>query len=268
VAPSGAYATNFLGGQELVAITDSGQYPLYGVPTDVVTTPPVLAPSTFYNSSYTYTSDNLTNSVFNLTGFNGTSSFLCTYGNSYIPNTFVGKPNPTLRYWVNIPNYFENIVSLRDSGSVVRFTLTGVSASLTFTPTELYEIDNVYHFYQIDTNLPSASDPFSNGNRVYFTYTITAPPILSNPNVFAGPYGTSAPAAGTTVNITNPNLQSFDAVSTLYFYELLETPIKSSQTYFQRWIASVAYDGDVYSSTITITGPSRAPGTRYTVARF
>lgn len=270
VAPSGAYANNFLGGQELVAVTDRGKYPLYGVATAVITNtnPPAEPPSTFFNSSYSYTSDNLTNSLFNLTGFNGTSSFVFTYGTPYILNQFELQPLTTIRYWVSIQNYFEYINELVARGSVVTLTLTGLTASLTFIPTSIFNVNIGNYIWQIDTNIAAANNPFVEGDVVNFTYTVTVPPLLSNANVFAGPYGTGVSAPGTTVNITNSNLQSLDAVSTLYFYELLETPIKSSQTYFQQWIASVSYNDDIYSSTITITGPSRTPGTRYTVLRF
>jgi len=274
IAPATPYATNFLGGQELVAITDLGKYPLYGVPTDVVTNtnPPALAPSTFFNSSYTYTSDNLTTSLFNLTGFNGTSSFVFTYtyGSLGDQNIFIVAPNATLSYNVVIQNYFENITALMAMGSIVTLTLKGVTASLTFNPTSIFNTNILNNVWIVNTSLPSASNPFDLGDIVDFTYTVTVPPVLSNTNVFAGPFGLNRPAAGTLVNIPIPtsNIDEMDAVSTLYFYELLETPIKSSQTYFQRWVASVSYNNDIYSSTITINGPSRTPGTRYTRASF
>lgn len=255
--------TNFIGGQELVAVTDRSNFPLYGL------TPTVFPNNTSnfvsLSNNPLYSANNLVNGILNLAGFVGYSTSVFTASSSNTPANLQifentgnsGYPDFT----ANIANYFPNLITLSTLGSRTTFTLTNnLSTSYTFTATNISNvIGNRFRFF--NSNISLGSNIFSPIPINYtLRYTYSAVNAISSftgftESTFIGPMIIGTPDKGNMK--MSPTVTVIpDPVSTLLYYNLIGAPLSSNSTAGMLIQGGFTYFGTTYSryfSTTNIT---------------
>jgi hypothetical protein len=275
--PSGS--NSFIGGFELVAQTDARNYPLYNLPITINGTNPAFQS---FNNSTIYSAANLTSNLINRAGFAGSprNNPRLTYANSNfaVPNNFTefsgqrGYPD----FLFNMTNY-RDLLAITSLGGSVTFTLNDGSVSTSFLATNFNTIVSTfvstsftssYTLYEaFNPSLSRTSNTFNNrGANVSVLYNLSTPRFVSTArgvtvNPFVGPIGLSNATfvADTTItaNIPNIGLTSLaDPVSTLLFYNVINTPIAATSTTGMVITATVNTNNTNYSYIVSTTGSS------------
>lgn len=274
-------ATSFVGGYELVAQTDSSNYPLYNLPVSVNGTNPSF---TSFNNSTIYSSANLTSNLINRAGYSGSpkANPRLTYATSnfILPNNFTefsgqrGYPD----FVFNMPNY-QDLVAITSLGGSVTFMLNDGTVSTSFLATNFTSIISTFVSTGVTTSftlyeafnpsLARTSNTFTTrGANVSVLYTLSTPRFVSTArgvteNPFVGPFGASNGTfladTALTVNIPNIGLTSAaDPVSTIAFYNVINTPLAATSTSGMLITGTIFTNNINYSYTFSTTGSSAA----------
>ena len=261
-SPGYPAATGFVGGQELVAITDNNRYPLNALVPNVYRTSPSNYAS--YNNDPLYSASNLTNGLLNSAGARG-----------YTPSTIiVGASNTVGRFqensaasgyadfYVNLPGYFEPLNTLQAFNSQITFTVSSATNSYTFTGSNIVQQSGgLYRLY--NTGATKLTNTFTSGSAsIAYKYS----PVFAissftgfTESSFVGPVSAGNPDPAVTTEMPNTGLSLLtDPVSTLTFYNLINGPITSNETAGMRLQGTVLYGGNNFSSTFFVTNTTSA----------
>jgi hypothetical protein len=263
VTPAGG---NFIGGQELVAITDSNRYPLNGLNPNVVFTN-VLNYSSF-NGDPLYGAPNLVNGLLNSAGARGYTATSITVGASNIPGNFqeTSAASGYADFYVNLVGYFAPLNNLQALNSQITVTLSNISNSYTFLATNIVQqVGSLYRLY--NTGVAKGSNTFTSGSAA-ITYKYTPVTAISSftgytESSFVGPTSAGTPDPITRA-VVSPNLTTpMDAVSTLTFYNLIGGPITAGQTAGMSITGSLTFNLSTFASTVTTTSATSAQVFRF-----
>lgn len=280
----GSLATDFMGGNEIVALTDDGTYPLYNLGT-LVNTSSEANYNQFYNGNTTYAPDNIINGLLNRAGVSGTTKTSLKYNKPIVelgsaPNHFFEEPLPTPVFVVTLSNdYMKDMYILQQFGSRITATFTNAdnpSVSYTFEVTQLtYQGKNWKLANPSITNRPLDKNRFTTGQTVHFTYTYTPVQYISSFSRTltsdSGPYlakhdelrfiggnsKTNPNLYDSATFLDIPNVPSSKPFSTLMFYNLLNNsanPIAANRTANSRVVGYMQYGNLKFYSTFTTTG--------------
>jgi hypothetical protein len=256
--------TQFMGGSELVAITDSGRTPLLGANVSFLNTGSVSS----FNNLALYQGSNLINGLLNVTISTGTASTsLINTTTSNVTGTFF--ENSATRgfadFFVNLGgNYFRNVSTIAALSTSVRFTLFNLTSSYTFTATTISSIGGGSLWEIANPTVPKGFNTFTNtGQGSHFIrYNYSPIPFVSSvgfyqESTFIGPNIGAVPNTLAQMNLTNIVTTTIqDAVSTIIYQNLptdsIVTPISTANT--QMRFTLTLMNGNSYMSTLTTTG--------------
>jgi hypothetical protein len=252
-------ASQFLVGQEVVAVTDRKLWPVFNANAQAFGT----TLSTTYNANPIYKVENLLSSYVNKAGYVG--SIPSTTTTSLVafppPNQF-SERSATFGYAyfaVSMPNYAELINILSSRGSLFTFTFRNAASTRTYTFTA-----NTISFLGgagatwvfANTTIPKATNTFTvAGETCFVSYTISFPPssIESIAANFVGPIGGNTPDPAAFAQITNLNLTTLaDPVSSLVFYNIRDSIKNANQAQENTLRGIVSYGANTYSSTFNL----------------
>jgi len=280
------YGTNlgtssFVGGYELVAQTDSRNYPLYNIGVSLtgnLTNQP-------FNNSTIYSATNLTTNLINRAGAQGTAraNQRVTYAttNFLVPGSFTEfsglRSYPD--YLFNVSAY-QDLVAISSLGGTVTFTLNNGLISTTFLAANFNTIvstfvstafTSTYTLYEVfNPNVSKPTNTFSSrGDLVSVQYSLTLPTFVSTAagvttNPFVGPvglYNGNPYYADRAVTATLPNIglsAVTDPVSSLIFYNVNNTPILATSTTGMLITAQMNVNGVRYTYSVSTTGSAAA----------
>ena len=257
-------ASQFIAGQELVAITDARRWPLYNANSAVYGT----TVSTSFNGNPLYKIQHLTNGFINSAGAAGfPTSMIRSVGVTPPINQFY-EDSATFGYpYFNIAYQFpigDNLNYLYSLGIVFTFTIrnTTNTRTYTFTPnTFIYAGGTRWIFAN-----PSISKPtntFTTASEACFvSYTMTIPSsfVSGFESTFVGPISSGNPDPSAFAQMASLNLTSLaDPVSSIVFYNLpTSVPVNTSNAHGNYLTGTVSYGGDTYSSTFTLSSLTTA----------
>ena len=264
----------FLKGNELVGITDIGNFPLYNQVPFVTS----VGGGTSYNNDPLYGGSNLFNGVLNQAGSLGFSNILqpdptgtlyFTTSNTFLDYSY-GLGYAAFYLNINGSSNLSNFITLQEYGAQVTATFTDTFSTISFVcaPITVTPVDTFY--YGIFSNATVNQSPTYNWGSVNTLFKLTYTPLLSTYSTvtytesnFIGPdnpIGSGIPDAdvllSTTVGgITAGSFTFYYPLSTLTFYNIIDnttptygTPIAGNT------ITGYTYDGKTYyGSTFTLT---------------
>jgi len=245
-------AGSFVGGYELVAQTDGRNYPLNGLNATATGTVPGF---TTFSHSNIYSSSNLTTNVINRAGAAGSPRInqRMTYAlpnQPIMPTMFTELTNVRSYpdFVFNMPNY-QDLIAISSLGGTVTFSLNNGVVSTTFLAANFTVFQstfgsNTFTLYEaFNTSIVKTTNTFFNSTPlVTALYSLSTPSYVSTTNnvtinPFVGPFGFNSTTGAylgadtVTVNIANIGLtNSQDPVSSLLFYNVINTPITSVST--------------------------------------
>jgi hypothetical protein len=259
----------FLAASEIVAITDTRRYPVFGAPQSMFG---AQSPNgyTFYNQDERYSFSNLVRNYTNAAGFVGTGprfiSSVTTFGGVTSPSTFFQNPSPTHNYFINynlVPNAMKLMHDYKASFTLVISSTRTASANVAFNVNAI-EATSTATLFNFRGNAP-ASYVFSNAdNCVMFLSNINFNPATYTPSTFVGPFGNGAnPLFNSftgadnqaSATIDNMGLTAVnDPVSSILFRGPLSatSPGCNISTSGNRLLTYFTIGGTVYASTINI----------------
>jgi hypothetical protein len=284
----GSLATNFMGGNEIVLISDSGKYPLYNLNASVYPSDSANYNS-YYNNNLIYVSTNMNNGLLNRAGVNGTTSTILTFnrlsteagtdGNFYEDGT---AANNSPSFVVKLSNaYINDMYILKEFGSRITVTFASITnppKSYSFEVTSLTYQGNNWRFANPNVQKPTDDRLiFGLGEVVSFTYTYTQVPFISsfsrsltvgfNTNniiynearFISGNSKTNPAAHDPATYLEIANVGTASPISTIAFYNILNNsvpvnPIRSISTAGTRVVGYMQYENFRFFSTFTTTG--------------
>ncbi len=252
-------ASQFLVGQEVVAVTDARRWPVLTANAAVYGT----TVSTSYNGDPTYKVQNLLSSYVNRTGYIGTIPSTMTTSLSVFPpaNQFTER-SASFNYpyfEISMPSYADMINILYSRGSIFTFTIRNAAGTRTYTFTA-----NLIAFIGgggatwvfANTSITKGTNTFTvAGETCFISYTMSFPPssIDGIGTAFVGPYGSVNADPSVFAQITNLNLSALtDPVSSLVFYNIRESILDGVEAERNQLRGIVSYGGDSYSSTFNL----------------
>jgi len=247
----------YLGGKELVGISDSGQYPLFNIPYTIQV--PVGAPNTYLNNP-DWTAANLFNSILNTTGYVGATPQNITEGDTASVGYFSESYNNYPDFTIHIENYFEPLITLKQYLVQIYFTLSTLTTSYSFAAVFIEpQLDGSFRIY--NDSITKNIRLFSSGESVNITYSYSLYGAIPDydglfESTFRGPTVddfTELPPDYATVIATPLSLLPNDLLSTLIFYNLTDDPINSTMTAGTIIEPSFTYNSDVFSIQVTTT---------------
>jgi hypothetical protein len=254
--PSGS---QFLVGQELVAITDARRWPLF------TAAAAVYGSSTFtsLNGDSNYRVQNLINGYVNNVGYTGSLQTSITASLTVPPATNQFTERSASFGWpsftVALFSYGDAINELWTRGAIFTFTIRNASntRSYTFTANTI-TLDGGSRWIFANTSLIKGTNTFTTaGEACFISYTVALPQSFnaSFEQVFVGPITVGTPDPSVFAQMTNLNLTSLaDPVSTIAFYNLINPlPVASSNAHNNYFNGVVSYGGDTYSSTFMLS---------------
>ena len=261
--PSSILTHHFIGGRELVAVTEAGQYPFFSTPYDILVPPG--APSSYHGDLATQAA-NLFNGVLNSAGYLGASTVQIAYdNNTSIVNTFSEATTVYPDFYVNIPTYFNPLSTLQKFGSQITFTLRTDTTSYTFpAPNISAQPNGSYRIY--NTSISKSGTSFGSTDIANINYSYSALNAISSVGnyteyVFRGPTSTittDVPPPYSIV-VTDFPLPANDILSSITYYNLLDTPIGPTETSGTVLQASFLYaNGSTFSTRLTTTAATSA----------
>ena len=258
-----AGSKRFMGGSELVMITDGGLYPLGTTPPDAIA---VAAQSTFnglkytyYESNVAYVPSNLINGLLNRAGYNGTQPVTLTRGSSCnVANGFTeDNTNNYADFYINYTGtHFPDMSTLRFYGSQITLTISSASAGYTFVPSTISSIggSNIYRVF--NPTVAKTSNVFVSGSNYNMTYTYSPItfPFLPSESMYIGGITSNSPDPYATYTIKNINLGG-DMMSTLTYYNVQSNaPIGLTSTSGMTIRPIMSFGGNTYASTLVTNG--------------
>jgi hypothetical protein len=260
-SPGYPVVTGFVGGQELVSVSDSGKFALNGlIPTMFITNS--LNYKSFNNDPI-YSANNLLNGILNTAGARGYTPSTITVGPSNVVGQFQemslnsGYPD----FYINLPGYFGALNTLQSFNSQITFTIKNVTNSYSFLAQNIVlQTGGLYRI--LNSNISKTSNTFTSGTaNISYTYS----PVFAissftgfTESTFVGPTSAgnwdSVIARIQDIGLTN----TVDPVSTLTFYNVINGPITSNQTAGMTIEGTVVFNGVQYSSTFTVTNQTSA----------
>jgi hypothetical protein len=243
-------AKRFIGGSELVMITDGGLYP-FGTNLDIT----VAGTFTQYEDNPLYAKENLVNGLLNRAGYNGTVPVSLTRGASCnITNAFTeDNTNNYADFYINYTGaHFPDMSTLRFYGSQITLTISSASAGYTFVPSTISSIggSNIYRVF--NPNVLKTSNAFASGSNYNMTYRYSpiAFPFLPSESMFIGGTSANNPDPNTQYIIRDINLGG-DMVSTLIYYNVQSNaPIGLTSTSGMTIRPTMSFGGNTYASTL------------------
>jgi len=256
-----AAAPTYIGGTELVGITDAGLYPMLNAQT---TTSP-------FSNDPLYSPANMVRGTLNTLGVTGLSNTTIVPGNSAIVGQFTEGTSGYAEFNINLSNYFTYILPIQSFGSQFTFTLSNALSSFSFLATSITPISGT-QFRIANTLFPKSGIIFSNANPVTLRYSYTQPTsVVANsayvPSTFLGPPflspTTTGPPQSAFVTYTY-SPPSIDHLNKLFYYNVTcNSAIGSfpfvSQTSTAGSIIAASFNvgGTFYTSTLFTTGNAR-----------
>jgi hypothetical protein len=260
-SPGYPVVTGFVGGQELVSVSDSGKFALNGLtPTMFITN---SSNYKSFNNDPIYSANNLLNGILNTAGARGYTPSTITVGPSNVVGQFQemslnsGYPD----FYINLPGYFAPLNRLQTFNSQITFTINNVTNSYSFLAQNI--VQQTGGLYRISNNtISKTSNTFTSGTaNLSYTYS----PVFAissftgfTESTFVGPTSAgnwdSVIARIQDIGLTN----TVDPVSTLTFYNVINGPITSNQTSGMTIEGTVVFNGVQYSSTFTVTNQTSA----------
>jgi hypothetical protein len=258
-------ASQFIAGQELVAITDARRWPLFTANAAVYAS----TVSTSLNGDSNYRIQNLINGYVNNVGYVGSIPSTILYNtNAFPPTNQFTELSASLGYpsfKVALVNYGDSINILSSRGAIFTFTMRNAAntKSYTFTANSI-TYDGGTRWTFANTTLSKPTNTFTvNGESCLISYTMSLLSSFSGAvfeTVFAGPISAGNPDPFAFAQMTNLNLTSLaDPVSTLVYYNLINpVPVPSSNAHGNYVKGIVSYGADTYSSTFTLSSLTTA----------
>ena len=280
--PTYGFGPNWIGGTELVALTDNQAVPMYGMTPNVITSNILFTPTFYYyNSDPLYVPTNLLDGVFNTVGMYSMA----------VPVTNVNYGSITGAYQFYDETAMMSYFSLRFSMpghylSLLTYLIQAVSINITIYNTLLYNVYNGVITGVVDNgdgtftleNTGSPTQLFANNGdsytiRVFINTTPVNDPeqvmatltsIGYTPSTFVGPRGdlsTGPPYASLADELAYADIQplltsnalfsnaNIDSVSTLVYYNfssLGNTPNDIYNTIDSNATAGMAINGSVF----------------------
>jgi hypothetical protein len=277
-----AGSNSYVGGFELIAQTDSKNYPLYNLGATTNGTIPSWAS---FNNSTIYGSVNLTTNLINRAGFIGSpkANQKLTYVSTVVlANSFSELTNATRQYpdFLFNANY-QDLIAISSLGGSITFFLNDGFASTTFLASDFNVLQSTYLgstytlYEAFNTSVVKTSNTFTRfGAQVSTLYDIITPTHVSTTNnvsvnPFVGPFGYSTVTTSTSqnfyagtdksvrVNITGIGLSNAgEPVSSMIFYNVINTPIISASTAGMLITGQVGNAGTTYLYNISTTASS------------
>lgn len=257
----------FAGGQELVAITDSNRYPLYGIAPNVYITNTLNYSS--FNNDPQYSAPNFTNGLLNSAGARGYTPSTILVGNSNIAGQFqeTSATSGYADFYVNLPTYFEPLKTLQAFNSRITFTISSATNSYTFFGSNISSMSGgSYRLFH--TGIPKTSNTFTSGSAsIRYNYS----PVFAissftgfTERSFVGPVSAGNPDPSVITEMPSVGLTPInDPVSTLTFYNVIGGPITSNETAGMRLQGTVSYGGNNFTSTFVTTNATSAQVFRF-----
>ena len=244
---SGGYT--FIGGYELVAQSDNGNYPFFGAANNVYNnTVPGYGSTgvTYYNINSNYNNNKLFTNVVNTVGYNGSpnSQIYLSNGSTSTQNTFVeySQQRGYLDFMIYRSSYFYPMQLYLSNGGRIDVTLNSGTVS-TFIPNiSIRPIGRASTVYEIYNTGVSATSNIFNGteSNINITYSISTVGLVNRGQTpFIGPVG--GPFAGPVVQFADTQCymevpypasgsSRRDPVSTVLYYNLVNSVLTSSYT--------------------------------------
>jgi len=263
---SSIVTNQYLGGQELVEVTELGKYPFAAPNSATASVNLPLGASPFYQNSSIYTVNNLFNGIINTTGALGASETNIVYNNIALTTSFSEATITYPDFYVNLPSYFNSLSTLQKFGSQLTFTLSNVTKSYTFVASTISSLTNTT-FRLLNTSVSKPTRTFTTGDTAVIKFTYSQIPFISSvgtyfESTFLGPTATpaniSTPATFATYNFTGFPLASNDLISTLTFYNLVSTPIGPVSTQRTLFEPSFVSNGSTFSVRVSTTTQASA----------
>jgi len=254
--------TRFIGGTELVGITDAGYYPFTNATAISYTNPDAV-----------YGPNNLFSGTLNKLGSNGNVPTAIVLGASNVSGQFSEASVTYPDFYVNLPNYFTYIGPIQAFGSPFTFTFSNATNLYSFSTTTLTPVGgNLYRIY--NPGIPKSGPTFTTpGQTSYIKYNFVLPNTLTSnslykPSTFLGPPlrypSTIAAFASTTkanyggINFPIPN----DGISTISYYNVtsntpitpLGTAIGQTSTAGMLIVAGFTVNGITYATRFSTSG--------------
>ena len=263
IQPAGyPVSTKFMGGTELVAITDNIRYPVFNATANVATSQPVQ----FYNNDLRYAPQNLINGILNRAGSLGQDPYFIIYGGSNVSGQFSENSvnSGFADFYVNLNNYFPDLSTLQQYNSQITFTFSNAQNAYTFPSRMISTVGtnpNTSLYRVFNSTIAKSTNTFTTiGQTCYIRYRYSPIQYISttglyNESTFVGPIGPNNPDPATFLNINGLALSArMDPVSTIIYYGLSNAPINQSDVDGMTINANVQYGGVTYGSTINVSG--------------
>ncbi len=249
----------YVGGTEVVAITDLGGFPLYN--TNITLNTPQIS----YDNTTTYIAQNINNGILNQVGAVGASATQLTVNaNPNLSTTFFTEASATFGstvFFVNLGNnYFNNISTISNFGGRFRFTFSSLAAVYSFDVSSIRFSTGTTNVWRIDGGIPKATNTFTSGNATLLYSYSNVSAISSSgayyESTFCGPsVGTPNSGVEANMNAVNLSAQSIP-VSTLLYYNLLGLPVAGTQTNGMLLQGIISAGGSNFASTFVTNGTS------------
>jgi hypothetical protein len=254
-------SSKFIGGTEIVAITDNIRYPMFNAPTNVATFASTIQ---YYMNDPQYVPQNIVNGILNKVGAVGQDPTFITVGASNVTGQFSENSAVTghADFFVSLPNYFPDLVTLQRYGAQFTFTLSNATNSYTFPARTISSIgvipSNLYRI--LNTSIAKPTNTFTViGQTCFIRYRYSPVEYISssaffNESTFVGPIIAGTPDPATFLAINGLALTSrMDAVSTITYYNLSNAPIAPTDIAGATLQASLVYNNITYGSTLQLS---------------
>jgi hypothetical protein len=244
-------APTYIGGTEIVGVTNAGNYPF----TNTTITSPIFTPDAVYGPN------NLFSGTLNNLGSNGTVATAIVLGASNVSGQFSEASVTFPDFYVNLPNYFTYIGPIQAFGSPFTFTFSNATNIYSFSTTTLTPVSgNLYRVY--NPGISKSGATFTTpGQTSYIKYNYVLPTTLTSnslykPSTFLGPPfrtpSTTGPPQTTYASFTsNSYAYTNDAISTITYYNVTSnTPISTLGTA----IGQTSTAGMLITANLTVNG--------------
>lgn len=256
----GTSPATYIGGSELVGITDTGTYPFYNTPITLSN----VGSNTSYDNTSNFIPQNLVNGILNRVGSVGITPTNLTYNTNVTDTGTFTEASASLGstlFWVNLGNnYFNEISTLQNFGGRFTFTFSSASTQYSFDVSSIRLSTGTTSVWRIDGGFAKPSNTFTSG-PASLTYSYTSVNAISSSgyymeSTFCGP-STNGPVLNATADM-NSVLSSgtFNPVSTLLFYNMLGSPLPGVTTTGMQIRGRVVSGVNTYFSTFVTTGSS------------
>lgn len=279
---SGGYT--FLGGYELVAQTDLGNYPFFSTTNNII---PYIPPTagggggstgvTYYNMNPAYNNNKFFTNIMNLVGYNGSPNAQVSLSNGSVSTTksFLefSRTKGYADFMIQYPSYFPAIQQYLGIGGRIDMTLNSGDISTTIPNISIRQIGSLSTVYEVynTSSLTTKNIFIGNESTVSVSYSISTLGFVSRGQTpFIGPVG--GPFTGPVVQFADtqgfmeipfPGNAQYpggslssrkEPISTILYYNLVSSVLTSSYTIGDIFESRVLPgDGYIYIYSISTT---------------